>query len=126
MSADLLTRARSAVTLEEECDVIRSALARAYEPGSNVLTAMANAVLRVSIGELPRPVLLGVVAALVPEGWGFIGARDHDTLNAYGNAFHPSINDGRDPADMACSGDCHRGPTPALALLIAILEANHE
>ncbi|PWC96905.1 hypothetical protein [Azospirillum sp. TSO5] len=122
MTADLITRARSAETRDEECAVIRDAIYQFITDGDTAL-ALLGIIVAVLSGRAPRAVLLGVVAALVPEGWGFVGARDHDTLAAYGNAFHPSINEGRDPADMVCSGDCHRGSTAALALLIAVLEA---
>lgn len=124
MSADLTEGARSAVTVEEECAVLRAAVCETIQDAAQRLP-LIDIIIAVRSGRAPRPVLLGVVAALVPEGWSFIGARDHDTLNAYGNAFHPSINEGRDPADMVCSGDCHRGHTPALALLIAIREASN-
>lgn len=122
MSADLLERARSAVTVEEECDVIRAALAMAYEHGSDALTAIVNVVLRVSIGELPRPVLLGVVAALVPEGPVGLGLHGYAGLSRWSaeivsrrllpETFEDDVAEGR-------------GPTPALALLIAILEAEN-
>lgn len=109
-TADLLERARSAVTVGEECDVIRSALARAYEPGSNVLTAMANAVLRVSIGELPRPVLLGVVAALVPEGARYVLNSERGISYRSENGVRVTIH----PLKMP----------PHMLLLIAMLEAS--
>lgn len=96
MAADLLARARSAVTVEEECDVIDEALPEMWRGSLVRLDDLVTAVDHVRLGFLPRAVLLGVVAALVPEGW-----------TAWEDA------------------EFGRAPTPALALLIAILEASN-
>lgn len=108
MSADPLERARSAVTQDEECAVLRAAVCHFIADAGQRLP-LIDIIVAVRSGRAPRPVLLGVVAALVPEGAGFMvdGPNDpmwraeYDTEESY-------------------------GPTPALALLIAILEATHE
>lgn len=121
MSADLLERARSAVTVEEECDVITAAVQDAMpvwtdeQRKSNA--AMLSIINEVACGVLTSSVLLGVVSALVPEGWNFSAAREEgdDDMDAWGSAYEDLTNPGR----------CCRGETPALGLLIAILEASH-
>lgn len=71
MTADLLTRARSAVTVEEECKVIWDACAALAKHGPRYgegRPALQRIVAAVNNEDMPRAVLLGVVAALVPEG----------------------------------------------------------
>ncbi len=115
MTADLLERARSASSLEEECDVIDDGLQVLSRGKLNEIHALYDLIDNVRVGRLPRPVLLGVVAALVPEGmgWGVNGPFLHA--------------DGGTHWEASCGPlDEIAGPIPALALLIAILEATHE
>lgn len=119
--SDLLERARSAVTVEEECDVIAAAVNDAMpvwtdeQRKSNA--AMLSIINEVACGVLPSAVLLGVVAAMLPEGWNFSAAQEEggDGMDAWGSASEDLTNPGR----------CCRGTSPALGLLIAIREASH-
>lgn len=112
---DLLTRARSAVTVEEECAVIAEAV---FKLGDKLpeFNRLVEFVVYVARGELPRSVLLGVVAALVPEGM--------TAATIWGDAEKASSKVGPNEADAA-SVPWSRAGSPALALLIAILEASN-
>jgi hypothetical protein len=123
MPTDLLTRARSAVTVEEECDVIDDYAAGQAIKGlapENLLSLTED----VRYGLYPRSVLFGVVAALVPEG-----ARWVKTATGTGPAegrrlgvYMPARHDKELHSEVVWS---EGGGTDALALLIAIMEAGN-
>lgn len=118
----LIRRAQEAVTVEEECSVVWDAIRQLGE-GHNDRSGLATIVGHVRSRFVPRDVLLGVVAALVPEEFSMLVNRNYEQTLASAGVFHPKMNDGKELGDWVCSGDCYYGPTPALALLIAILEA---
>lgn len=66
MQPDLLERARSAVTQDEECAVLRAAVCHFITDAMQALP-LIDIIVAVRSGRAPRPVLLGVVAALVPH-----------------------------------------------------------
>ncbi|PWC57834.1 hypothetical protein TSH7_25150 [Azospirillum sp. TSH7] len=123
MTADLLERARSASSLEE-CDVIDDGLQVLSRGKLNEIYALYDLIDNVRVGRLPRPVLLGVVAALVPEGWRWVktstgtGPDESRRIGVYMPARHDK--------EMHSEVLWADGATDALALLIAILEATHE
>lgn len=110
MQPDLLERARSASSLEEEALVIFEAAQHSALPVEQRRELCR--IIMMAGKEVPRAVLLGVVAALKPANYGmdirgpYIGL-DRDKWEAEIGAFDGSA------------------VTPALALLIAILEASN-
>lgn len=130
MTADLLTRARSAVTVEDECDVIDDAMPTLWTGTPFKLDDLHTVIDTVRIGYLPRAVLLGVVAALVPR------RDDIATINL--RIWPNAIGPGNGETEAELCGWVDTGPsvdepvigdgsaaTPALALLIAIMEAGN-
>ncbi|MFP5514081.1 MAG: hypothetical protein ACLGJC_13450 [Alphaproteobacteria bacterium] len=111
MQPDLLERARSAVTVGEECDVIADVIDE-MRTGHPDLNALHGAVERVRVGDCPRPVLLGVVAALVPEGWRYKADSDGAAIV-------------RTPSNVYACPVPFAPASAALRLLVAIREASH-
>ncbi|KAA0572258.1 hypothetical protein FZ983_32320 [Azospirillum sp. B21] len=113
MPPNLLERARSAVTVEEECDAVRDFVCQRVDDAARAMP-LIDIIVAVRAGRLPRAVLLGVVAALVPEGmaWGVNGPFTHADGATHWEAYCRAL-------------DWLSGPTPALALLIAIREASN-
>lgn len=101
MTADLLERARSAVTPEQECNVIDDVLSSLWRGPVQQAQNLHAVVGAVRAKCLPRTALIGVVAALIPA-----------LLMRPVGPFMSAVVWGE-------------GSTPALALLIAILEATH-
>ena len=110
MAADLITRARSASSLEEEALVIFEAVQHSALPVEQRRELCR--IVMMAGKEVPRPVLLGVVAALVPDRFAFFINREYERTDAFSGVFHPKMNDGKDVGDWACSGDCYSGRTP--------------
>lgn len=122
MQPDLLERARSAVTVEEEAEAIMRAV-HAMVPETKTddyRHQLMNTARLVWAGFLPRPVLLGVVAALKPAHLRLICGENVQS-STEGRAwaevmvpelFQPPISEGV-------------AETMALAALIAILEASN-
>lgn len=116
MDEYLLKLARSAATEKEEAEVIMRAVAALMPetPDNDYRNQLMETARLVWAGFLPRPVLLGVVAALVPEGMG---------CGVNGPFTHA---DGATHWEAYCRAlDWLSGHTPALALLIAIREASN-
>lgn len=126
MRSELLTRARSAVTLPDECSVIFDAVLQSSLPKREKQALLDI----VDANDVPRPVLLGVVAVLVPR------RDDIATINL--RIWPNAIGPGNGETEAELCGWVDAGPsvdepvigdgsaaTPALALLIAILEANN-
>lgn len=115
MSADLTARARSAVTVDDECSVLRAAVCHFVGDAMQALP-LIDIIVAVRSGRAPRAVLLGVVAALVPEGM--------TSATIWGDAEKASSKVGPNEVDAA-SVPWSRAGSPALALLIAIREASN-
>lgn len=114
---DLIARARAAGTVKEECAVIRDViLASGLSRDDD--NDLCDIVLDVARGAYPRAVLLGVVAALVPDGLSFFAScsfsADHNCAIAKAGAKDAQSRD----------LPWIRHESAALALLIAIMEAS--
>lgn len=111
----LIKRAELAASVDDECAVIRDAVFVTMGSTKQIATEMLNVIFSVKAGQLPRSTLLGVVASLVSGG-----------MDAY-------VTQLRSGAGKAWAGndDAPNGffvpvrSTPAMALLIAILEAQN-
>lgn len=112
----LLSRARSAETVEEECNAIWAAVLERMSD-AEARRPLYALVVAVRSGRAPRATLLGVVAALVPEGM---------TLAVIGNdGEKASAKCGPSDAD-ATDVPWFRASTSALAALGALLTALEE
>ena len=114
---DLLERARSAVTQDEECAAIRAAVCH-FIPDATQRLPLIDIIVAVRAGRAPRPVLLGVVAALAKGLW-TVSDEDGDAHARYMAAGPDGSFANREYSEAD-------GNSPALALLTAILEAAHE
>lgn len=129
MPPNLLERARSAVTVEEECDAVRDFVCQRVDDAARAMP-LIDIIVAVRAGRLPRAVLLGVVAALVPR---------RDDIATVNLQIWPDFNgSGLDQTDAELCDWIDTGPSvdepirghgsaasPAIALLIAIREASN-
>jgi hypothetical protein len=116
MPTDLLTRARNAVTRDEECAVIRAAVCHFITDAAQRLP-LTDIIVDVRSGRAPAAVLPGVVAALARGLW-TVSSEDGDAHARY----MPAGHDGSFVGGEYREADAF---TAALALLIAIMEAGN-
>lgn len=115
---DLLTRARSAVTQDEECAAIRAAVCH-FIPDAAQRLPLTDIIVAVRSGRAPRPVLLGVAAALVPDGPVGLGLHGYAGLSRWSaeivsrrllpETFEDDVAEGRGPTPAPRTPDRHTG-----------------
>lgn len=119
MTTDLRTLLRTAETVEQRCEAITAAIGHVLpdgprdSPAYNARVTLYLLVERVRCGDLPPAILLGVVAALVPEDITSYSVETFANDTAEGALWLDEIE--------PCAKSEARNPEAALAL--AILDA---